>query len=175
MKPSSPSFRLAHVLKPCPKPQAAALGFSFDRGGASENPPAHSVLDSALSGPLPGSCSLRIWLQNFPLAGGGLWGGGWGVGGGHSAGPLSFFLPPLNMKGSWGGERVWEAQWPSVGRTGPAPVAPWGKPGTVLCCPWLRGASLGGAGCPSPSPPSPSLPLIAQEVCFGEKEGRRRG
>lgn len=74
MKPYSPSFRLAHVLKPRPEPQAAAFGFSFDEGGASENPPAHSVLDSALSGPLPGSRSLQIWLQNFPLAGRG-WGG----------------------------------------------------------------------------------------------------
>ena len=55
------------------------------------------------------------------------------------------------------------------GKDGPSSCAPLGKPGTVLCCPRLRGASLGGAGCPSPSPPSPSLPLIAQEVCFGER------
>lgn len=49
-----------------------------------------------LSSSLPGVSSLQIWLQNFPLAGAG--------------GALFFFLSPLEVKGSWGGEDGWEAQ-----------------------------------------------------------------
>lgn len=54
-----------------------------------------------------------------------------------------------------------------MGRTGRAPVLPREKPGAVLCCPRLGEASFGGSRCPSPSP---SLPLIAQEVSAGERE-----